>query len=400
MNIVWIEYAGLMYYTDGDNGKTLKLKFIFIKDKDNQNQHFFDTKLEQTISDQNFKTYTLLNEFYKINPDRFIFASTTDYTKLYIYLIQQYNWYQYVKIMKFSYTLSSTTSNIRFNKEFNFGIYKGFLVFTATISSNQDNATDFSSYLIFFGYANGTDFTDDVTEYFADIEGYDSNNDFAKYLLDHVSVDNNIFSYNLIRKVKLISIPPEILIYQKNDLNNPIPDGTIIDEGNYVLYQNKKLTKTHKLYQLDYQYIVQEPLHDTFFSGASELGTLDDNGKSNFKKDYEKSRQTLYGRVNRLTMKLCHKYCGTCYEYGKDNNNQKCLSCLEPYTYDYFSYFNIFLSNCVPEGYYNDREKGTLEECQGKVHKFYLNKTDDKRICFKESYECPDVYHFLNETMP
>ena len=79
--------------------------------------------------------------------------------------------------MKFSYTLSSTTSNIRFNKEFNFGIYKGFLVFTATISSNQDNATDFSSYLIFFGYANGTDFTDDVTEYFADIEGYDSNND-------------------------------------------------------------------------------------------------------------------------------------------------------------------------------------------------------------------------------
>ena len=167
------EYAGLMYYTDGDNGKSLKLKFIYIKNKNDQNQYLFEERLNLEIKDYDFKTYTLLNEFYKINPDRFIFASTTSYSNLIIYLIQQYNWYKYVKIMKFFYSLTSTTNNVRFAKEFNFGIYKGFLVFTSTISSNFDNATDFSSYLIFFGYANGTDFTDDVSEYFADIEGYD-----------------------------------------------------------------------------------------------------------------------------------------------------------------------------------------------------------------------------------
>ena len=62
-------------------------------------------------------------------------------------------------------------------------------------------------------------------------------------------------------------------------------------------------------------------------------------------------------------MKLCHEYCETCKELGTNDNNQLCLSCLEPYTYDYFTYFNIFKSNCVPEGYYNDEESGFLVEC-------------------------------------
>ena len=92
-------------------------------------------------------------------------------------------------------------------------------------------------------------------------------------------------------------------------------------------------------------------------------------------------------------MKLCHKYCGTCNEFGKTNNKQNCLSCLEPYTYDYFRYFNKFKSNCVPEGYYNDEESGNLVECESvSKYKFYFNETDNnKRICFKYEYKCPDT---------
>ena len=108
----------------------------------------------------------------------------------------------------------------------------------------------------------------------ADIEGYSEVNDFATFLLDHSSVDNNIFSYNLIRKVKLISIPNEIFIYHKDDLENPVPNGTIINEGNYVLLQNKKVNKTFELYKLDYQFLVEEPTHNTFFKNASEFVLL------------------------------------------------------------------------------------------------------------------------------
>jgi hypothetical protein len=162
----------------------------------------------------------------------------------------------------------------------------------------------------------------------------------------------------------MISVPKEILIYNKNDLSKPIVDGTIIDEGNYVLHQNKEVIKTNKLYELEYQYLVQEP--SSYISNSYENG------------------QILFGRVNKLSMKLCHEFCETCNELGISNNKQYCLSCLEPYTYDYFSYFNIFESNCVPEGYYNDRENNQLVECNSVIYKYYYNKTDNNKFSDKK----------------
>ena len=251
-------------------------------------------------------------------------------------------------------------------------MYNGFLFFTSTISSNIDSADDFSSYLIFFGYANGTDFIMNISSYLADIDGYDYNKDIVKYLLEFASVDNNIFSYSLIRKIKLVSIPKEIIIYNKNDHSQAILNGTIIDEGNYVLYQNKEVIKTNKLYELEYQYLVEESFEN---------------------------RQILYGRVNKLSMKLCHEFCDSCYQLGISENEQYCLSCLEQYAYNYFSYFNIFKSICVPEGYYYDKEVEQLIKCNTVRCKCCCNITDDnKRICFKYDYECPTSYNFLDKS--
>ena len=110
---------------------------------------------------------------------------------------------------------------------------------------------------------------------------------------------------------------------------NPILNGTIIDEGNYILSQNKNVNKTFELYKLDYQFFVEEPTHNTFFKDASEIGN---KGSDDFYNSYEKSRQTLYGRVNRLSMKLCHNYCETCNQIGISDNEQNCLTCLDNYT--------------------------------------------------------------------
>ena len=80
------EYAGFMYYTNGDDGTSLVLKFIYINNKNHENKYTVSEKFYQNINDHDFETYTLLNDFYKISPDRFIFISTTGYNKLYIYL--------------------------------------------------------------------------------------------------------------------------------------------------------------------------------------------------------------------------------------------------------------------------------------------------------------------------
>ena len=364
------DYISIIFFQNMYDGNSIKIKFIKII-KDSGNQFYLENLDAHYGFGIYLKQYISLNDYYKINDDTFIFVSTIDYTQLYIVIIKTKKNYTSHSIKEYQFNLASSTNNIKFTKELSLGMYKGFLLFTSTISTNIDYADDFSSYLIFIGYANGTDFTVDISPYFADIEGYDINNDIVKFLLEHASIDNNVFNYNLIRKIKLISIPKEIIIYNKNDLIQPIPNGTIIDEGNYLLYQNKKITKTNKLYELEYQYMVQDPFNNS---------------------------QILFGRVNKFSMKLCHEFCDSCQQLGISNNVQNCLSCLESYTYDYFIYFNIFHSNCVPEGYYYDKELNQLIQCETVQYKYYYNLTDNnKRICFKYEYECPTSYNILDQ---
>ena len=365
------DYISLIFFKDGND--EYAIKFVFKKIIKNINNEFYLEPLNAHYGlGLYLKPYISLNDYHKINENVFIFVSTFDYTKLFIYKIETYNNYRSHFTKQYLFNLASPINNKKFTKELSLGMYNGFLFFTSTISSNIDSADDFSSYLIFFGYANGTDFTMNISSYLADIDGYDYNKDIVKYLLEFASIDNNIFSYSLIRKIKLVSIPKEIIIYNKNDHSQAILNGTVIDEGNYVLYQNKEVIKTNKLYELEYQYLVEESFEN---------------------------RQILYGRVNKLSMKLCHEFCDSCYQLGISENEQFCLSCLEQYTYNYFSYFNIFKSICVPEGYYYDKEVEQLIKCDTVQYKYYYNITDNnKRICFKYDYECPTSYNFLDKS--
>ena len=365
------DYISLIFFKDGND--EYAIKFVFKRIIKNINNEFYLEPINAHYGlGLYLKPYISLNDYHKINENVFIFVSTFDYTKLFIFKIETYNNYRSHFTKQYLFNLASPINNKKFTKELSLGMYNGFLFFTSTISSNIDSADDFSSYLIFFGYANGTDFTMNISSYLADIDGYDYNKDIVKYLLEFASIDNNIFSYSLIRKIKLVSIPKEIIIYNKNDHSQAILNGTIIDEGNYVLYQNKEVIKTNKLYELEYQYLVEESFEN---------------------------RQILYGRVNKLSMKLCHEFCDSCYQLGISENEQYCLSCLEQYAYNYFSYFNIFKSICVPEGYYYDKEVEQLIKCDTVQYKYYYNITDNnKRICFKYDYECPTSYNFLDKS--
>ena len=72
------------------------------------------------------------------------------------------------------------------------------------------------------------------------------------------------------------------------------------------------------------------------------------------------------------------------------------MSCLEKkITY---GFFNEYPSNCIPEGYYNDKEEGKLEECTETNSKFYFDETRNKKICFKYTYDCPTSYPNYNSS--
>ena len=136
-------------------------------------------------------------------------------------------------LMFFETYLIYTKSNIRayefnldglyFTKELTVNYYNDFLMFTSTIANVKDTYNDniLSSILLFFSYPNGTDFSANIFPYFTDTEYY-SNNNLIQYLLYYCTIDNNIFGYTRANEIKLISIPNEIIFYNKGNNNHDI----------------------------------------------------------------------------------------------------------------------------------------------------------------------------------
>ena len=158
---------------------------------------------------------------------------------------------------------------------------------------------------------NGTYFEIDIASYFSDIENYDESNNLYNYLIQQMKIDNNIFGYEKVQKIRLISICDELLLYKgklgKNKEENTLPLNELFD-SNITLLQNKAIEKEEdKLYTLEYQYLVKEPSFDNFYGSAHKVIDVNYvNAKSYY------SPKTLNGRVNILSFKLCHKYCIKC----------------------------------------------------------------------------------------
>ena len=192
----------------------------------------------------------------------------------------------------------------QFSKELSGFIYNEFLTFTATVlppgSSSSDN---FFPILMIFGYANGTDFEINISPYFIDSDIYSSSINLLNDLIDHLQIDNNIFSYEKVQKIKLVSIPQEILFYHSiNDIL--LNDGDLLD-NNYILKQNNNIIKENKYYSLKYQFIVKEPEYTNFYGNA--FSTRTEGNISNANVQFEP--KTFYGRTNTLKFKLCNNNC-------------------------------------------------------------------------------------------
>ena len=363
------------------------------------NSFSFEEKLVANINynetNINLNPEVLLNDCIKINEKRIIFISlsSVDSQIFYILLYDFYNDYNNLNIRVYK----TIFYKYKINSEFTIDIYNNHLVLSSTvINSNIDspNDTDRFSIFLIFGYVNGTDnIIEDISNYINE-ENSNSLLNIVEILTQNIIIENNIFGYEIITdKIKLTSIPEEILFYNKTNINIPITNGDFLDKD-YYFKQNKSKIKNDEYYSFDYQNIIKESDYSKFNNYPITILSFS-SGDSNINEDEEIyfQPQYFYGKINKVKFKLCHKYCNTCYEYGNSNDNQKCMSCKEEYTYDYF---NEYPSNCVPKGYFNDKEEKKLVECNNFNSKFYITN-DNKKICFKNEYSCPSNYPYYDD---
>ena len=379
-------WAAFIYFKSSDSEE-----FVFEVGElklENSNYYNFDYRIkkELTISSYTPDTY---KDFCKIDEKRFILVSTNRNSKLLIFILFDiYNNFNNYKIRKYQYNNFIDVLIIDIQGY----IFNGYIVLSLSSvkSSNQNQNT----ILMFFGYANGTDFSIDILPYIMDIESYDNNNNIFDKLIENCKIDNNIFGYEIVQKINLVYYPEELLFYTGSGEfreENPLPNNSFLD-ADHTLYQNKEIIKTNKYYYLDYQFLVKEPVYEDFYAPSN---IFDDNTNGYFIDEFK--QKTFYGRTNRLYFKLCNEYCESCSEFGENENNQKCLKCSEEYSFDYWHYINMANIFCVPKEYYYDRENENIIRCDLAEFK-YFNVSNDKTICFKSDYECPPEYPLLNIT--
>ncbi len=96
-------------------------------------------------------------------------------------------------------------------------MYNGYILFTATLSNAGQNKT-FASMMI-FGFGNGTDHEIDISPYLMDTGYYSSTNNLYNYLISKMVIDNNIFAYEKVEKIRLIKICDELKLYKGSGTN-------------------------------------------------------------------------------------------------------------------------------------------------------------------------------------
>ena len=378
--------AILIYFTNL-NSNSLKLTTGAISN----NSNIFNKKIEQNLDESNnykFDTDVRRNDFVKIDSKRFIYTgiSMNDNKTMYIYLIDLYNDYNSMNIRIYQ---ENFNNEHKLYLEISSDVYNNHLIFTSTaIKTNNE----IYSFLMIFGYANYTDSTINISEYFMD-DYINNEKNLFELLLGNIQIENNIFQYYIERdEIKLVSIPNEILFYNKTSPSVvPIANGDHLSK-NYTFKQNVTSEKSNEYYYLDYQPIIKEPTYENYYNGT--INYIEFNKIDYYQTNYK--QKLYYGRTITVQFKLCHKYCEKCIKYGYNDSSQFCLSCLPDYRYFKDEEFNN--SNCVPEGYFYDKEENILNQCNETNSKFYINLTDLKKICFKSIYDCPEEYPYLNTT--
>ena len=368
-------YIAILYFID-DNEYKLKILIA----EENNNKINFNMHLLFSDNRLNLNPDITLNDFIKLDNERLAFISTDNnkiLSKLYIIFFDLYKNYTFIKIRYYSIDFSDMNSI--FAKELSVHLYNGFLAFTSTMSIDENNGI-YSIFMV-FGYANGTDFEMDISSYFIDSDVYSSSKNFIIDLMDKLIIDNNIFSYEKVQKIKLITIPEEILFYYS--INNSLVLNNSIIDIDYILKQNSNLVKDDRYYFLDFQFIVQEPDFDIFYQNNKNLKVSDSSPEQTINPN-DFNPRIFFGRINTIKFKLCSQNCKTCRKFGSNDFGQECESCtIEELIFNscnILNYTNEQISNkitndLIPE--YNTKNGGIEIKGEGNSM-FHLTTTSNE----------------------
>ena len=383
-----------------------------------------------------FITEPILSDLTKINDNRFcLISSSYDKEKLYILLFDLYNSDENLKLRFYNIYLLELY-NYRIYREIASIIYNNNLVISLSacdsLPCNYDTSsnTTYFSFLLFFNYINSSDLFIDFSPFV--IENKEENENEANFiltLLEGIKIDNNIFGYELLEQIKLLSFPNELTFYNLGEYGevSQINENGILT-FNHKIEQKKSISKnSDDIYFIEYQFIIKEPSYEKFNQFPVIIIDYPENTNETQKGEYIEN--IFYSRVNKVKFKLCNEFCKTC-EYLGTQENHKCLGCLENYEKD-------DLGNCFKpkenieeenddtfkeeEKDENNKEEETdyfeeeefnknveTEEIDTSViqsktidylcWKYYIDKNTKEKICINDEDNCPLRYPFLNET--
>ena len=257
------EYAAFFYFAEG--GKRYSFEILYLN-KTSDTSYSLDKTQDLYGMNSPLITDIAFNDFVKLADHRLALISTGNSTTIYIILFELVNIFEGIAARYYRFSLNNQIISGIGNEIVGFA-YNQNLCFTTTVkptfpNNEQDNA--FPIFLM-FGFPNGTDSEIDIYPFLMDSDDYNETNNFFDYLIENMTIENNIFGYIPHSEITFSSIPNELAFL------NTQTGGTTRSKGllnkYYGLIQNDSIIKDDKYYYLEYQYIVSEPyyLEDSYY---------------------------------------------------------------------------------------------------------------------------------------
>ena len=237
-------------------------------------------------------------------------------------------------------------------------MFNNYLVISMSVCNslqcdNKDTDYFFTS-LLFFSYFNNSDFNINITSYFSNIESdeYDDNDDITIPFPKNSKIDNNIFGYQILEKIKIISIPNEINLYliNGNYEKTEIKVGDEINPNNINITISPKndIIKNNSIYFIEYQYLYTDPDYDTFNNYPDTIISYpEDSSIDDQREEFNKDIKIHFSNTLKIEFKLCNENCKTCKIIGKSDILTRCEECFENRKYFFDEETNS--KTCFPE---------------------------------------------------
>ena len=255
----------------------------------------------------------------KISDDRFIFIyleySHYAFAKIILVIFDLYNNDKnlIIKYYKINNNLNPTISNIIYYqlKSFRYNTFLG-IEFLGVV-----NSVTIKTFFAICGY-----FEQNNNEIILNI-----NHNFEWQINQDISINNNIFDYELSYKIKSVHDSLKGIKFYSVKYDKEISINEEIDYDDSILFDILNMDSiSNDANSIEIEALINEPKYDKSLTLCDKYEIYGENTNSHYKSKLIDSK--IY-TVKLLISFSCYSTCETCYSIGIDINNQRCKSCKE-----------------------------------------------------------------------